>query len=985
MADIKPADLALLAKVERRFLEIGTTDEPNLELLAGRLLLSAVLFGGLLNPNAWRGWFKHLVKVLWMPSHHGFYYKLQPKVFREWYPDPVTGCLRALFDTKLRQAGTVSREWPDPAKLLEWAFADLAESKPRIPGLKKAAAAGPDWLVRTCCARLHMRIPALLADHAAGRVLTHRNTTQRSRSVEEEYHFAGPAYRVERKAELQAKNAERLAEFVVSATPKTAWQPEPLDKALSYLWPAFFPNQPLAGANSRERAQTMRNALDAQIAGWQQPADGNSVHLHLLTWLRQRLDTGALQASPQQKPIRPSTARQYLAYLAGYDWRHIRKTSIHSHLAPERLGRAFQDLSDVSLELPAHSAKWLRAAVASFSDYLHSLNPKIAAVPAPKQTEEASPPRTIVLDTPLFTELLDLLRAWGRTATQPGEPDRDARARACVLASILMYRTGLRGTEVLNLALNDIDIGSDVAELTVRGSAERPNKTPFSRRTLPLHVLMQKDELSAFRQWHARRCDQEYHASPRAKVIPTVTTDALSPEQYLLEPIEAAIRILVNLPLHELTTRKEKGYWHALASPLRHSFATHVITCLVLPDEPIPLPLPRAWTADIVSVERKRRLHAAFLPEGHVGLSVMQAVRYLMGHASHTQSLVTYMHELDWLLAAHLWREGTQPKTSQQQRDKLLDLLPSNARAQKTAFSARHHRRLRNSLAQQAGLPSTAMQFKRGRKAKSAAVQAVSAADDDSLGKYLRPLAFTRPRWKPLLFSPAPSASHQIETPDRGWLALRNLLEWHRRGIDAEQAAEQLALPLADCLRWIERGQRLSEVRVRPRQSPNTPAPGQTSSPPSRRFPQLKSESPRFRGRAAEIIERIWSRSETLVQPRYRNWVMDALKGWQPDPVVSRYRRPINDAAYFLTLIGIPREWLVVRIGNADWQPYMPEMLKLPSVSKDMQDKGMQLTVGDTDLDGKVTKTLRSAVLHGLLLSVIDSEAHILDLEASQP
>lgn len=963
-ADIKPADLALLAKVERRFLEIGPTDEPNLELLAGRLLLSAVLFGGLLNPDAWRGWFEHLLKVRWRPSHDGFFYKLQPKVFREWYPDPVTGCIRALFATKLRQAGSVPGEWPDPAKLLEKAFTDLAESKPRIRGLKKAAATGPDWLVRTCRARLLMRLPALLADHAAGRVPTHRNETRTSRAQ---------------------NKVDRLAKFIASATPRTAWRPDPLDKALHYLWPAFFPEDPREVANTSKLAQSMRDALDAQIAGWQQPADGNSVHLHLLTWLRQRLDTGALQASPQQKPIRPSTARQYLAYLAGYDWSHIRKTSIHSHLAPERLGRVFQDLSKESLELPAYSGKWLRAAVASFSDYLHRLNPNIAAVPAPKQTEEPSPPRTVVLDTPLFTELLDMLRAWGRTTTQPGEPDRGARARACVLASILMYRTGLRGSEVLNLALNDIDIESDVAELTVRGSAERPNKTAFSRRTLPLHVLMPKDELSAFRQWHAQRCDEEYHASPRDKVIPTVTTEALSPEQYLLEPIEAAIRILVEQPLHELTTRKKKGYWHALASPLRHSFATHVVTCLLLPDEPIALPLPREWTADIVSVERKRRLHAAFLPEGHVGLSVMQAVRYLMGHASHTQSLVTYMHELDWLLAAHLWREGTQPKTSQQQRDKLLDLLPSNARAQKTAVSARHHRRLRNSLAQQAGLPSAAMHFKRGRKAKSAAVQAVSATYDDSLGKYLRPLAFTMPTWKRLLFFPAPSASHEIDAPERGWLALHNLLEWHRRGVDTERTAEQLALPLGDCQRWIERKQRLAQVQVRQRQSPGMGNSGKTPAPPSRRFPQLQSEFPRFSGRAAEIVECIWSRREKLAQPRYRNSVMDALKGWQAKLVDYYFRRPVKDAAYFLTQIGIPPEWLVVRIGDTDWQPYTPEMLTAPGVSEVMQIKGMQLTVGYTNTDGKVTKTLRPAVLHGLLLSVIDSEASIVHLEASEP
>ncbi len=943
-ADIKVADLELLAQVEHRLVEIGPSAAANLEGLAGRFLLSAVVFGGLVDPNVWQGWFDSVLRVWRMPSHQRFFYKVAPKQSRFWYPDPVSGCIRAKFATELRQAGQLPANWPSPSELVQLALSELAVSRPKMAGLQKAAKQGPDWLVRMCQARLLMRVPALLANYAAGRVENHRNTTVPSNAPDK---------------------VERLAKFIASATPKRAWKPHLLDEAMRHLSDAFFPDDPLAVANTRQLAKSMRAELDKQIAGWQVPGNGDSVHLHFLKWMRMRLSSTKGHAQVSQRPIRPSTARHYLVELAAYNWQDVRRTSIHSRLAPKRLGDVFTELTIIADELPRQNAGRLLAAIESFSHYLHILNPAIAPHPAPKRNEPPDPPRTIVLDAPLFAELLEMLRSWGMTTTNQGEPDRAARARACVVASILMFRTGLRGTEVINLALNDIVFGAAIAELTVRGSAERPNKTEFSRRTLPLHILLSREEFGDIRQLHAKRCDETFHKTARAKLIPIPAVDGLSQEQYLLEPIEAAIRLLVGQGLNPETSRKEKGYWYALASPLRHSFATHLATCLLIPNETIALPQPDGWTPDLVSINRKQQLTKACLPMGHVGLSVMQVVRYMMGHASHTQSLTTYIHEMDWLLAAHLWRDANQPPTSQAERASYLALLPLPARAQKMAVSARQKQRQRNALAQQSALPVGVIRPKRGRSSKSAPLRQPSSVYDDYISHFLLKPAFvgSYPRQPLSVAIPIPPTSHRIDLPDRGWHALHNLFEWLRRGVAIEHAARELALPLADCQNWDDRRQRLAQVKMRAHRQVS----GGTAKVGSRRFPQLSSGFARPYGHSEAIINAIWARREQLARRGVSRWVTARMSHWQAYPAPRQSTKMIKKDADFFIRIGMPENWLVYRNGTGNWQPYEPGLLVESGAEP------MRLTVGDIDEHGNVTNPCHSEVLYGLLLSLIDS------------
>ena len=432
-ADVKPGDLARLAKVEHYLVATAFLKTVSAERLTGRALLCAILFGGLLDPATWSCWLKKILEHDWLASHERIYYTIDGPTDREWYPDPLTGCVLAKLRGQLSFTNKVPHWLTVPEIMVQDALDALAahaKGSPHERDISDAAACGPEWLVKACTARLQMRVPALLAN---------------------------------------------------------------LDAALGHLWVAFFPNDPKAPEQRILFGKSMRNALDTQIAGWRRPAKGESVHLHILTWLRQRLDPDAPRSSSLQSKIGPSTARQYLAQFAALDWKTYRKKSIKGREAAERLNAVFKELSQIAEEISPKNGFRLLAALASFSDYLHSRNPAIALRPAPKRPPNR--PRAIVVDDKQFTELLEMLRQWGASSAKAGEPDRGRRSRNCALAAVLMFRTGLRGSEVANLALNDIVFEGDVSEIEVRGSTRQENKTPFSYRILPLHVLLRPQEL----------------------------------------------------------------------------------------------------------------------------------------------------------------------------------------------------------------------------------------------------------------------------------------------------------------------------------------------------------------------------------------------------------------------------------------------------------------------------------------------------------
>ncbi len=957
LAAISPADLQTLAQVEHHFLGCIPGEGRVLEL-AGRALLSAMLFGGLNDPAAWSGWLVSAMKVRTVRSHEGFWFQIAgksgPHIYRMWYPDPVTGCHLRELRSRWQRYGFPSSPDLSPEVCLKHVLKKLAEESPRVGELQTAASRGPFWLNEACAARLYLRVPGMLAEHAAGKTRTHARR---------------------RRLEADEDTLQKLADFLATAGPPSAWRPRFTDHALLHLREDFFPNDSAVFDSSRKLRARMLGALDNQLAKWSKRKWHNCIHRHMLLWLRQRLDTSMQPQLAQQGHIRPASARRYLLELASYNWQGVRLLSITSEDGVEALKHALKHLEEGTRHRFPRERNMARAALTSFSTYLHAQNNAIPILTGHSTQEvgqKKKGPRLTVLDHTDFKRLFSLLEEWGGLPPKDGEQGRPERVQACILAAILMFRTGLRGREVTNLALNDIAFEGPFAELLVRGNAARSNKNQYARRILPLHVLLEPEELELLRQRHADRCNEEFRMAPRARLFPAAVAAPLSVDQYLLEPIDAAIRLLFEGPFKGQAIRKRPGYWYALASPLRHSFANHLIASLLLPDEPLNLPPPQGLTPDLVSIERKQRLSSAMLRPKQHGLAIMQAVRYVMGHATYKRALETYIHNVDWLLAAHLWRDVHQPPMSEREIHGLLRPLQSataNGEASRhKLLSDRQLRRQRALAARQNSAGSMLPRPRRGRPSAKVKyeLRRLSTRYNAFLHKQLPPTAFglRGPSCKAALvrkrFDGAPS--------ELGWLVVHNFLCLRAQNVGPSEAAEQLAVPEAICLRWARRADELAGISKRSYVQTRNPTEPRTWE--SCRFPQLSAGGfPHPRGTAAKLIDGIWRQRSRLEKPRRWVSIQRVLARWQLDPPRVKSPKSLQRRASFYRNLGIPADMLFVRVAGAGWERFASDGFAPPYDGAVFQLSPVQRRGGDRE-----DRLLHNSVLHALLMLLIASE-----------
>lgn len=962
LATVAAGDLKAVAHVEHHFLAWEPTPDATAEVLAGRALMSAVLFGGLNDPACWPGWLKAAMAARRMQSHQSLWFQIQGRParhpYRLWYPDPVTGCHLQALRAGVQDYRSPSAPHLSHMRSLQETLTALAVRAPGDSQLQEAAEKGPDWLNKVCAARLHLRIPGLLAEHAAGKTHTHAR---------------GP------RPVAAEDPLQELDAFLATAEPLKPWQPVFKYRGFNDLRQVFFPADHDAFASSRKQRAKMLRGLDDELSRKSHKKWKNSIHRHMVIWLKQRLNTRSPSTLPQQGPIKPSTARRYLFVLASYDWKGNELRSILNEGGIAALSEAFATLHEESASKSLQQQRTVAAVLTSFSTYLQHQH---AAIPIWSPRSEGTAkrglpsPRRTVLDNADFTQLLGLLDAWGAltptaaTATLPTAADnakrelpRIERVRACQLAASLMFRTGLRGREVTNLALNDIIFEGDFAELVVRGNASRSNKNRFARRTLPLHALLERDEFERLRRWHANRCNEEFRLVPRARLFSAAKTEGLSVDQYVLEPIDAAIRILFEGTFDGAAVRKRIGYWYALASPLRHSFANHLIACLNLPDEPVKLPPPSGLTPDLVSLHRKQRLSGALLRSRQHGLAIMQAVRYVMGHASYKRALETYIHNVDWVLAVHLWRDVHQPSLTAQESSALLRLVEGDAKP-RTLLSDRQMRRHRAKAAKAHSAPSVLPRPRRGRPSRSAqtGIREPSATYNVTISQLLPDtvfgpespanpaLAIRRPQGEPL--------------SECGWLVIHNFLCLRAKQVGPDEIAEQLAVPEAVCRRWAQRADELAAITKRPRKR-------QQSAGAEFRFPQLSGGGfPHPRNAAAALlIDQIWAQRGQLEKPRRWALVLKLLSRWQADPPEMRSVSALHALAAKYQALGIPVDQLAVRGTGTAWEPYQPDALVIPGGGT-----AMQLAPVRSREQGGQNGLLHNIVLHALLMMLIASE-----------
>jgi len=177
-------------------------------------------------------------------------------------------------------------------------------------------------------------------------------------------------------------------------------------------------------------------------------------------------------------------------------------------------------------------------------------------------------------------------------------------------------------------------------ELFIRNNAFSRLKTSNGVRQIPLLPFLEKGELQLIKKWHRKRLGE----SLGDLELPFFTDSADSQT-----PIGAHnIFPEINEIMRNMTGDNSLHFHH-----LRHSFANWTLLRLIAPDYPqileSEIALPQGVSSD-------RSLSISITSDRHPGTKMLYALARLMGHASPDETLFSYIHLLDWILAKALQR-----------------------------------------------------------------------------------------------------------------------------------------------------------------------------------------------------------------------------------------------------------------------------------------------------------------------------------------
>ena len=249
-------------------------------------------------------------------------------------------------------------------------------------------------------------------------------------------------------------------------------------------------------------------------------------------------------------------------------------------------------------------------------------------------------------------------------------PARTFEVGQARLSLILGYRAGLRAQELRALTVDDVLFreGDYRCDLLIRNKRHAYLKTDTSRRVLPLHVMLTPDELAELRVWHSDRDQKIDH-----QVVPRLFSTRDQPTRQM--PSKFLKDYLLPV-LQNVTGDADANYkW------LRHSFISHLLATLLLPDDGTSLPFPQGWKQNDVSLQRKREVMGALIGAERLGQGALHAVSHLAGHLPTDTTISAYTHSLDWILSAHVCRPANQQGLTIMQAERLTQM--SNAAMRK--------------------------------------------------------------------------------------------------------------------------------------------------------------------------------------------------------------------------------------------------------------------------------------------------------------
>lgn len=245
-----------------------------------------------------------------------------------------------------------------------------------------------------------------------------------------------------------------------------------------------------------------------------------------------------------------------------------------------------------------------------------------------------------------------------------GKRNHDDWQRIHLVTLILAYRLGLRRGEIQGLTVSDIKTRV-LAELRVRPGRFRDLKSISGNRRLPLKALVPEAELEFLLQWHKKR-----------------RTDVKSREEALLYNYDAQGDLISIDLLFDPIVKVVRAICHddtLTIHSFRHSFASHLLLKLVLRTDMKINHFPVSLKSTLFETREIDRTKRLLLDNESLGTRSLHLVSALLGHADVATTFASYIHVLDWVQAAFSRHIIALPELNAKQWQSLAEIKKSTA------------------------------------------------------------------------------------------------------------------------------------------------------------------------------------------------------------------------------------------------------------------------------------------------------------------
>ena len=218
----------------------------------------------------------------------------------------------------------------------------------------------------------------------------------------------------------------------------------------------------------------------------------------------------------------------------------------------------------------------------------------------------------------------------------------------CCFLVILGYRCGLRRSEALCLRIGDL-MGEIKPEVLVRTSRLIRPKTPDSTRRVPIYLLLEPVELLAIVQWKRTRISEEGSDYLSAPLFGSPGHMNPPDDNETYNRISSVLRLISGDP--------SIRYHH-----LRHSCEIRLLLALLANELLFETGhVPASLRDMMLPPHRLTQLKNEYFGNMNQGRQFLYGVSALLGHADPSTSMLHYFHLGDWFLGQMVKHPSVQP------------------------------------------------------------------------------------------------------------------------------------------------------------------------------------------------------------------------------------------------------------------------------------------------------------------------------------